>query len=107
MRLVHYQTIEPLKELHALQKIKEEFNQGKNFWDRIKLWKKGDIIDELEPKESRWGYTRVAGEEEYHLLFNTLRRMSEATPGVTWVIYDEGNGGTELLLRGGKIIGGA
>ncbi len=108
MRLVHYQTLEPLSEedLKVLRRIKEQFNENKGFWERIKLWRKGDIIDELEPRDSRWGYTRVRNEEERQRLLWVLRQMSAATPGITWVIYDEGNGGSELLLRGGKVISG-
>jgi len=108
MRLIHYQTLEPLDEedLRILRKIKEEFNEGRGFWDRIKLWRKGDIIDELEPKDSRWGYTRIQREEDRERVLLTLKRMSEATPQTTWVLYEEGNGGTELILRRGKVISG-
>jgi len=108
MRLVHYQTLEPLRdeELRALQRIKERYNENRGFWERIKLWRKGDILEGLEPADSRWGYTRVRTEAERQRLLLTLRRMSEATPGTTWIIYDEGNGGSELLLRGGRVVSG-
>jgi hypothetical protein len=108
MRLIHYQTLEPLgeEELRSIRKIKEEFNEGKGFWDRIKLWRKADILEGLEPEDSRWGYTRIQREEDRQAVLLTLKRMSEATPQTTWVVYDEGNGGVELVLRGGKVISG-
>jgi hypothetical protein len=108
VRLIHYQTLEPLREeeLQALRRIKEQYNENRGFWERIKLWRKGDILSGLEPQDSRWGYTRVRNEEDRQRLLLTLKRMSEATPNTTWIVYDDGDGGSELLLRGGKVIGG-
>ncbi|MEM3402280.1 MAG: hypothetical protein QW179_01765 [Candidatus Hadarchaeales archaeon] len=108
MRLVHYQTLEPVEPetLQQLRKIKERYNEGKNFWKRIKLWRKSDILPDLEPKESRWGYSQVSSEKEKAELLEALRQMSAATPLNTWIIYDDGNGGRELVLRMGRVICG-
>ncbi|MFN4132769.1 MAG: hypothetical protein ACK4GQ_00125 [Candidatus Hadarchaeales archaeon] len=108
MRLIHYQTLEPVEPetLQQLMKIKERYNEGRSFWERIKLWRKSDILPELEPKDSRWGYSQVSSEEEKAKLLQTLKQMSEATPSNTWVIYDEGDGGAELVLRMGRVIAG-
>jgi hypothetical protein len=108
MRLIHYQTLEPVgpEELQALKRIKERFNEGLGFWKRIKLWRKSDILEGLEPQESRWGFTQVQDEEERLRVLLTLKRMSEVAPGITWVVYDEGNGGTELIIRAGRVVSG-
>ncbi|MEW6222940.1 MAG: hypothetical protein AB1476_06560 [Candidatus Hadarchaeota archaeon] len=106
MRIVHYQTLEPVgsEDLAAIRRIREGFNDGKGFWDRIKLWRKSDVLEGLQPRESRWGFTRAKSEKGKLALLGTLQRISEATPGLTWVIYDDGNGGKELILKGGRAV---
>lgn len=108
MKLIHYQTLEPVakSELRVLRRVKDGFNEGRCFWGRIKLWRKSDIVDGLEPRESRWGFTRVQDEEERLRVLLTLKRMSQMSPDVTWVVYDEGNGGGELVLRAGRVVSG-
>jgi hypothetical protein len=108
MKLIHYQTLESIgpEEFQALRRIKEQFNEGRGFWKRIKLWRKSDLLEGLEPRESRWGFTRIEDEQERLRLLLTIKRMSEATPGVTWVVYDESNGGTELVIRAGRVVSG-
>lgn len=106
MRLIHYLSLDPLDEedIQRIAKIKEEYNGEKSFWDRIKLWKKSDIIDGLEPGGARWGFTRVRSDAERAKLMNALKKISEVTPQTTWVVFDDGDGGKEIMLRGGKII---
>ncbi|HID60806.1 MAG TPA: hypothetical protein EYP46_02970 [Hadesarchaea archaeon] len=106
MRLVHYQTLEAVagEELQALQRIRSRFNEHRSFVERIKLWRKSDILEELEPKDARWGFSRLHGDKDKPQLLSTLRRMSRATPRLTWVLYDEDNGGEEVMLRGGRRV---
>ena len=103
MGSIHYQTLEAVKprELQVLQAIKERFNAGKDSSERIKLWRKDDILTCLEPREARWGFSRVhdGGKER---LFRTLELMSAATPRLTWIVYDE-DGLGEFTLKGGKL----
>ncbi|MDI6883711.1 MAG: hypothetical protein QMD00_01000 [Hadesarchaea archaeon] len=106
MKLIHYQTLEAVdpEELQALRIVKEQFNERRSFWERIKLWEKSDILAELEPKGARWGFTRVRDDRDRLQVVLTLRRMSQATPRLTWVLYDECNGGKEVVLRGGNPV---
>jgi hypothetical protein len=108
MKLIHYQTLEPVvkEELQSIRRVREPFNEGRGYWKRIKLWKKSDILEGLEPQESRWGFTQVEDDEERLRVLLTIKRMSEVAPRVTWIVYDEGNGGGELVLKAGKIVNG-
>lgn len=105
MRLVHYQTLEAVgtEELQTLCRIRGWFNESRSFFDRVKLWRKSDIMDGLKPKDARWGFTRTRDEEDRSQLLSVIRRMSQATPHLTWVVYDDGNGG-EFVLRGGRQV---
>ena len=100
---IHYQTLEAVSpnELRALRAIKERFNGGKGFEERIKLWRKDDILACLEPGEARWGFSEVHDGGRPGLL-HALKRMSAATPRLTWVVFDEGER-KELVLRGGEV----
>lgn len=106
MRLVHYQTIEAVgrEELQALRHIQNQFNEHRSFQERIKLWRKSDILMGLVPEDARWGFARVRGEEDRLHVLLTLIHMSQATPQLTWVLYDEGNGGGEVVLRSGRRV---
>ncbi|MEM3420630.1 MAG: hypothetical protein QW315_00020 [Candidatus Hadarchaeum sp.] len=106
MKLVHYQTLESVTpdELKQLIRIKEKFNENRSYWERIKLWRKSDILDRLEPSGARWGFSRVKSERDKMQLLSVLRMMSLATPRLTWIMYDESNGGCEMVLKGGSSI---
>ncbi len=106
MNLIHYQTLEAvdLEELQALRAVKAQFNEQRSFWGRIKLWEKSDILAGLEPKGARWGFTRVRDDHDRLQVVLTIRRMSQVTPRLTWVLYDEGDGGKEVVLRGGRHV---
>lgn len=106
MKLIHYQTLEAVDpdELWSLRVVKGRFNEQRSFWERIKLWEKSDILAELEPKGARWGFTRVRDDQDRLQVLLAIRRMSQVTPRLTWVLYDEGNGGKEVVLRSGKPV---
>jgi hypothetical protein len=106
MGLIYYQTLETVgpEELRALRAIKEEFNAQRAFSERIKLWRKSDILEGLEPRDARWGFTRVRGDEERLRVVSAIHQMSAATPRLTWLLYDEGDGGREVVLKGGKLV---
>ena len=106
MELIHYQTLEAVgpEELRTLQTIKEEFNAQRSFNERIKLWRKSDILEGMEPRDARWGFTHARDDEERLRVVLTVRRMSAATPQLTWLLYDEGDGGKEVVLKAGKPV---
>lgn len=106
MKLIHYQTLEAVapEELRRLVRIKAKFNEDRCFWERIKLWRKSDILERLKPNGARWGFTRARDDKDRLRLVLTLREMSQATPRLTWVMYDEGNGGKEVVLKGGTAV---
>jgi hypothetical protein len=105
MGLLHYQTLEAVEsgELELLRWIVSEHNARQSSRQRIKLWRKGDILSCLEPQEARWGFTEVQDEEQRWRVMKTLEKMSLAAPRLSWVIYEEGSGG-ELVLRGGELV---
>ena len=82
--------------------LKEHFNAGRGFGERIKLWRKADIVEGMEPGDARWGFTQARDEGEKLRVISTIRKMSAATPRLTWLIYDEENSGKEFTLKGGK-----
>ena len=106
MKLVHYQTLEAVEpeELWQLNRIKARFNEDRSFWERIKLWRKSDILKRLEPSGARWGFTRARNNQDRLKLVLTIKEMSRATPRLTWVLYDEGDGGKEVVLKGGTAV---
>jgi hypothetical protein len=111
-RILHYQTEESVKvrELELLKGIMCKYNAPRRSGDeRIKLWRKSDILKCLTPPDALWGFTKVRDDEERDLVMKTINEMSIAAPRLTWVLYDE-NGSSEsreILVRDGKIINGA
>ncbi len=106
MKLIHYQTLEDVgeEELRLLLRIKSKFNEDRGFWDRIKLWRKSDILNGLEPSDARWGFTRAKDGDDRRRLILAIRNMSKTTPRLTWVLYDDNNGGKEIVLKGGVTV---
>jgi hypothetical protein len=105
LQLIHYQTLEAVgkEELRTMCRIRDRFNERRSFLNRIKLWRKSDILEGLEPRDARWGFTRACSKEERSKVILALRQLSQATPHLTWVVYEERNGG-EVLLRGGRPV---
>jgi hypothetical protein len=105
MGLLHYQTLEAVEsgELEFLKWIAREYNALRSLKKCIKLWRKGDILSCLESQEARWGFTDVQDDDQRWRVMKTLEKMSLAAPRLSWVIYEEGNGG-ELVLRGGELV---
>jgi hypothetical protein len=111
-RILHYQTEESVKvrELELLKEIICKYNAPRRSGgERIKLWRKSDILKCLTPPDALWGFTKVRDDGERDLVMKTINEMSIAAPRLTWVLYDE-NGSSEnreILVRDGKIINGA
>ena len=111
-RILHYQTEESVKvrELELLKGIMCKYNAPrKSGGERIKLWRKSDILKCLTPPDALWGFTKIRDDGERDLVMKTINEMSIAAPRLTWVLYDE-NGSSEsreILVRDGKILNGA
>jgi hypothetical protein len=103
LRLIHYQTLEAVEEedLKLISMVKSRFNEDRSFWERLKLWRKSDMLNDLEPREARWGFTRPRDEEDRRRIMEAIREISSVTPRLTWVVYEDGNGGKEVVLKGG------
>ncbi len=102
---IHYQTLEAVEpeELEILRRLKEDYNSGcRSSRERIKLWRKGDILICMEPPEARWGFS-WAGDGGKGRVLEALLRMSAATPRLTWVIFDEDRR-AEIAIRGGRPV---
>jgi hypothetical protein len=99
-----------VRELELLKGIVCKYNAPRRSGgERIKLWRKSDILKCLTPPDALWGFTKVRDDEERDLAMKTINEMSIAAPRLTWVLYDE-NGSSdsrEILVRDGKIINGA
>jgi len=105
MKLIHYQTLEAVapEELVALQELAEEFNAQRPLDERIRLWRKDQILACMRPAKARWGFTSVENGGREHVL-RAIEQMSAAAPRLTWVLYEEGNGDQELVLRGRRAV---
>lgn len=106
---IHYQTLEPVtpQELGRLRALVKRLNAGRRGGARLKLWKKSDILDCLEPREALWGFIRASNKCERAFVLQALKQLSLVAPRLTWVIYDENGRKQEVLLKEGKLLGGA
>jgi hypothetical protein len=109
-RMLHYQTEEAVgnKELERLKGVMRKYNAPRrSSCERIKLWRKSDILKCLTPPDALWGFTRVRDELERELLLKTIREMSMSAPRLTWILCEENGkaGGSESIIRNGQIVG--
>ena len=76
--MIHYQTLEPVRndDLQILSRIRSKFNEDRNFWERLKLWRKSDILEGLEPSEARWGFTRPRDDGDRLRIVTAIKEMS-------------------------------
>jgi len=108
-RMLHYQTEEAVgnKELELLKGVMRKYNAPRrSSGERIKLWRKSDILKCLTPPDALWGFTKVRDDGERELVLNAIGEMSMAAPRLTWVLYYENgsSGGREIIIRDGKVI---
>jgi hypothetical protein len=107
--MLHYQTEEAVgnKDLELLKGVMRKYNAPRrSSCERIKLWKKSDILKCLTPPDALWGFTKVRDEWGRELVLKAIREMSAAASRLTWVLYDENgsSGGREIIIRDGKVI---
>ena len=108
-RTIHYHTKEAVtpEEFKRLREVQKEYNTRYNWkHGEIKLWKKSWILRE-PPLNALWGYTKVyRNDEDGKAVIQAIKKMSKATPRLTWILYDEGDltGGNEIGIKKGKII---
>jgi len=107
-RMVHYQTEEGVssQELELLREIARGYNSHcRSSGDRIKLWKKSDILSCMTPPDAVWGFTKIRDGEELERVVGAVKRMSAAAPRLTWVLYEDGSRGRrESTIRNGEVV---
>lgn len=108
-RMVHYQTEEGVsaRELKLLKEVARRYNAPRrSSGERIKLWRKSDILSCMTPPDALWGFTKVRDDAERELVFKAVREMSLASPRLTWVLYEDNGsaGGKEVILRNGGAL---
>jgi len=109
-RMLHYQTEEAVgnKELELLKGVMHKYNAPRrSSCERIKLWRKSDILRCLTPPDALWGFTKVRDEGERELVLKVIMEMSMSTPRLTWILCEENGkaGGNESIIRNGQIVG--
>ena len=106
-RMLHYQTEESvgIREFELLKGVMRKYNAPRrSSGERIKLWRKSDILRCLTPPDALWGFTKVRDDAERELVLKAIREMSTAVPRLTWVLYDEnGSEGREITIRDGMV----
>lgn len=106
-RMLHYQTEEAvgIRELELLKGVMRKYNAPRrSSGERIKLWRKSDILRCLTPPDALWGFTKVRDDVERELVLKVIREMSAAVPRLTWVLYDEnGSEGGEITIHNGGV----
>jgi len=108
-RMLHYQTEEAVnfRELELLKGVMRKYNAPRrSSGERIKLWRKSDILKCLTPPDALWGFTKVRDDVERELVLKAIKEMSMAVPRLTWVLYDENgsSGGWETIIRNGGVV---
>ena len=108
-RTVHYRTEQAVssEELKVLERIVEKYNDAFKWRrERMKLWSSAGGPFR---RGVAWGFTKVADDAEGKLVLRAVKEMSKATPGLTWLVHDEGGltGGRKLALKRGKVAGRA
>ena len=107
-RSLHYQTWEAVTadEFKLLKQIEAKHNSKRNWGHgEIRLWKKSWIVRD-PPLNAIWGYTKVyRNDGDGKAVIRAIKEMSRVTPGLTWVLYDEGGltGGRKLVIKKGKV----
>jgi len=107
--MLHYQTEEPVsaKELEVLKAIMHKYNAPRrSSGERIKLWRKSDILRCLTPPDALWGFTKIHDNADRELVLKAVREMSAAAPRLTWVLYDENGSseGKEMIIQNGGVV---
>jgi len=106
-RTLHYRTEQAAtpEELKALERIVEKYNDAFEWRrERMKLW---SSAGGPFPRGVVWGFTKVADDVEGKLVLRAVKEMSKTTPGLTWLIYDEGGltDGKEFVIEKGNVVG--
>jgi len=108
-RMLHYQTEEAVsfRELELLKGVIHKYNAPRrSSGERIKLWRKSDILKCLTPAYALWGFTKIRDDAERELMLKTVREMSVVAPRLTWILYEE-NGqaeNKEVIIRDGEVV---
>ena len=108
-RMLHYQTEEAVSagEFELLKEVMHKYNAPhRSSGERIKLWRKSDILKCLTPADALWGFTKIHDEADRELMLKAIREMSVVAPRLTWILYEE-NGqaeNKEVIIRDGEVV---
>jgi len=107
--MLHYQTEESVsvRELELLKVVMCKYNAPRrSSGERIKLWRKSDILKCLTPADALWGFTKIHDDADRELMVKAIREMSVAAPRLTWILYEENGqaGNKEAILRNGEVV---
>jgi hypothetical protein len=108
-RMLHYQTEEAVRtgEFELLKEVMHKYNAPRrSSGERIKLWRKSDILNCLTPADALWGFTKIQDDADRELVLKAIREMSVVVPRLTWIIFEENGqaGNKEAILRNGEIV---
>jgi len=108
-RMLHYQTEEAVSagEFELLKEVMHKYNAPRrSSGERIKLWRKSDILKCLTPADALWGFTKIRDDAERELMLRAVKEMSMAAPRLTWVLYDEDGSAEdgEMIVKNGRIV---
>lgn len=99
-RTLHYRTKEAVtvEEFDQIRKVADKYNT-RHKWacEDIKLWK--------EASGALWGFTKVNDSSlDRKMVIQAVKEMSEVTPRLTWLFFDEGwlGKGKWATFKGGK-----
>lgn len=100
------ENVRPEETGHLADVLEEEYNSKVvSPGERMPLRKKGRILEGLSPPDAVWGHVGVNGKENIGRVLKVLRKMSEAVPRLTWILYGENRiFGGEVFLKNGRIL---
>ena len=108
-RMLHYQTEEAVSagEFELLKEVMHKYNAPRrSSGERIKLWRKSDILKCLTPADALWGFTKIHDDADRELMLKAVREMSVVAPRLTWILYEENGqaGNKEVIIRDGEVV---
>ncbi|MBS3815737.1 MAG: hypothetical protein KGY45_04165 [Hadesarchaea archaeon] len=88
--------------MRVLKHISNNFKKSEE--TNLPLWKKKKLLKTLNPLNAIWGHTQI-NEENTREILKTLKKLSSATPHLTWILYGENKiFDGELIIKNGKLI---
>jgi Ni2+-binding GTPase involved in maturation of urease and hydrogenase len=85
------------EELGRLKRIEKKYNSSQRWIERcMKIFIEPDMEDKLK---AFCGFTKVVCNEDAKLVLAAIKKMSTATPRLTWLVYDEGGLTNDMWVK--------